>query len=143
MYMETIKIKTRKFQGETYTFYLKIPSYPNEKGCLNIKIEPYVEVKTEENVFGYTDSILFDGNTRSLYRHCPNWILRECYKVQQKIMDNVDRYIDKHIRYRVKEVDKTHTCKYSKLFKNYEDAEKLTFDGVIDGKFTYIETIVL
>lgn len=83
--------KVRKFKGEAYSFYLVTPSFKGEKGCCGIELAPYVEVVTPENGLGYPDYILFNGKGEgyTLYRYCPSWIIRECEKVQAKIMEAV------------------------------------------------------
>ena len=55
--MEKQLIQIRKHAGEEYKFYLYFPSYDGEVGCLNIEIEPYIEVETPENCFGYSDYV--------------------------------------------------------------------------------------
>ena len=76
--MLTTKIYTRKFNKETYTFYLNEPSYAGEKGCCGIELVPYISVTTPENGFGYTDTILLSssGKAYTLHRYLQPWILK-------------------------------------------------------------------
>ena len=87
--MKTTLIKTRRFNKESYSFYLNEPAYRGEKGPLGIELTPYVSVKTPENCFGYADTVLFTnrGEAYTLQRYLQPWILKECEKVNAKIMD--------------------------------------------------------
>ena len=69
--MEKALLFTRKFNGETYKFFLN-----KGIGCLGIYSE-YVSVETPENCFGYTDTVLFNhGKAYTLHRYLQNWILK-------------------------------------------------------------------
>ena len=84
--MKDILLFTRRFQGETYTFY-----HHAGVGCLGLYTE-YFSVETPENCFGYSDTILFNnGEPYTLYRRLPNWILRECKKALEKRGYNVKK----------------------------------------------------
>lgn len=90
--MEKTLVKTRRFNKETYEIYLIKPSYEGETGCCGIEIEPYVQVKTPENCFGYEDTILFNsigyGYSLNMINH-PNWIMRELEKINRKILQEL------------------------------------------------------
>ena len=69
--MEKALLFIRKFNGETYKFFLN-----KGIGCLGIYSE-YVSVETPENCFGYTDTVLFNhGKAYTLHRYLQNWILK-------------------------------------------------------------------
>lgn len=69
--MEKILLFTRKFNGETYKFFMN-----KGIGCFGIYSE-YISVETPENDFGYSDTVLFNnGNAYTLYRYLQNWILK-------------------------------------------------------------------
>ena len=69
--MEKALLFTRKFNGETYKFYMN-----KGVGCFGIYSE-YVSVETPENCFGYTDTVLFNhGKAYTLHRYLQNWILK-------------------------------------------------------------------
>lgn len=89
--MEKILVKTRKFNKEEYKVYLIKPSYDGETGVCGMEIEPYVQVETPENCFGYEDTILFNsiGYGYSLNRYHPNWIMRELEKINKKILQGL------------------------------------------------------
>jgi hypothetical protein len=73
--MEKTLLFTRKFNGETYKFYMN-----KGVGCLGIYSE-YVSVETPENIFGYTDTVLFSrGMAYTLHRYLQNWILNAITK---------------------------------------------------------------
>lgn len=84
--MKKTEIKTRKLEGEIYTFILNEPEFKGEKGVLNIEIDPYIHVITPANCFGCYDFILFNKNRNgeiyavSQYRNHPNWILKQLTK---------------------------------------------------------------
>lgn len=70
--METILLFTRKYNKETYKFYLN-----KGVGCFGIYSE-YISVETPENCLGYKDIILFNkGKAYTLNRYIPNWILKK------------------------------------------------------------------
>ena len=70
--MEKTLLFTRKFKGETYKFYMN-----KGVGCFGVYSE-YVSVQTPPNVFGYTDTVLFNrGKGYTLNRYLQNWILKE------------------------------------------------------------------
>ena len=69
--MEKTLLFTRKFNGETYKFYMN-----KGVGCFGIYSE-YVSVETPINAFGYTDTVLFsNGKAYTLNRYLQNWILK-------------------------------------------------------------------
>ena len=69
--MEKTLLFTRKFNGETYKFYMN-----KGVGCFGIYSE-YVSVETPENDFGYTDTVLFNHEKAyTLNRYLQNWILK-------------------------------------------------------------------
>ena len=76
--------KTRKFNKETYTFYLHTPDYAGEKGCLGVEISPYITVETPENSFGYSDTFFYMHKNKSGYyawrNHLP-WITKKIIEV--------------------------------------------------------------
>ena len=70
--MEKNLLFTRKFNGETYKFYMN-----KGIGCFGIYSE-YVSVETPKNEFGYSDTVLFNkGKGYTLNRYLQNWILKE------------------------------------------------------------------
>ena len=100
--MNTVLIKTRKFNKEVYKFYACTPSYAGETGILGLELQPYVLCKTPENCFGYEDTVLYDSLHRFAYtteRHLTPWILREVekeleklhYKVYNEYFDELER----------------------------------------------------
>lgn len=68
--MEKTLLFTRKFNGETYKFYMN-------KGIGQFGIySEYVCVETPVNGFGYTDTVLFNyGKAYTLNRYLQKWIL--------------------------------------------------------------------
>ena len=69
--MEKDLLFIRKFNGETYKFYMN-----KGIGCFGTYSE-YVSVETPENDFGYTDIVLFNhGKPYTLNRYLQNWILK-------------------------------------------------------------------
>ena len=88
--MKTTLICTRKYNKEDYKFFLNEPEYAGEKGVCGIEIEPYVSVKTPENCFGYSDTVLLNkGKAYTLNRYLPRWILKRVEKKMLDIMSNV------------------------------------------------------
>ena len=90
--MKTTVFKTRKFDGETYTFYLHTPEFKGEKGCIGIELQPYITVETPENCFGYTDTFFYDHNRKSGYyswRQHPRWITNKIIEVCNKYADSL------------------------------------------------------
>ena len=98
-------IQVRKHDGEKYEFYLYSPEYDGEVGCLGIEIEPYIEVKTPENCFGYPDYIRIvsaqawndDGKfigykylATTTHRYLPRWILKKIEKQMFLLMEKLD-----------------------------------------------------
>lgn len=70
--MEVTLLFTRRYEGETYKFFLN-----KGIGCLGVYSE-YVSVETPENGLGYTDTVLFNkGKAYTLHRYLPKWILRK------------------------------------------------------------------
>ena len=69
--MEKTLLFVRKFNGETYKFYMN-----RGIGCFGVYSE-YVSVETPTNEFGYTDTVLFNhGKAYTLNRYLQNWILK-------------------------------------------------------------------
>lgn len=69
--MEKTLLFTRKFNGETYKFYMNTGI-----GCFGVYSE-YVSVETPKNDFGYTDTVLFcHEKAYTLNRYLQNWILK-------------------------------------------------------------------
>lgn len=90
--MNTTIFKTRKFNGEVYTFYLHTPSYDGEQGCMNVEIQPYITVETPENAFGYTDTFFYDHMWKNGYyawRHHPNWITKKLIEICGKYAESL------------------------------------------------------
>jgi hypothetical protein len=78
---------TRKYNKETYSFYLNSPSYAGEVGILGIEITPYISCITPDNGFGYTDTVLLNTNISgdkvayTLNRGLTPWILKKIEKI--------------------------------------------------------------
>lgn len=69
--MEKTLLFTRKFNGETYNFYMN-----KGVGCFGTYTE-YVSVETPKNDLGYNDTVLFNyGKAYTLNRYLQNWILK-------------------------------------------------------------------
>lgn len=86
--MKTTLICTRKYNKEEYKFYLNEPEYVGERGVCGIEIEPYVSVKTPDNGFGYSDTVLMNnGQAYTLYRYLPFWILKKIEKKMKEVME--------------------------------------------------------
>lgn len=69
--MEKTLLFARKFNGETYKFYMN-----KGIGYLGLYSE-YVSVETPTNDFGYADTVLFNhGKAYTLNRYLQNWILK-------------------------------------------------------------------
>lgn len=76
--METTLLFTRRYEKETYKFYLN-----KGVGCFGIYSE-YVSVETPENAFGYPDTVLFShGKPYTLHRYLAPWIKR---KIQETLI---------------------------------------------------------
>ena len=90
--MLTTKLCTRKFNKETYTFYLHEPSYVGETGVCGIEISPYISVITPENCFGYADKILLNNNGKAytLNKYLQPWILKQ---IENKMRELYNKYI--------------------------------------------------
>ena len=74
--MQKILLFKRKFNGETYKFYIN-----KGIGVFGVYSE-YVSVETPENDFGYSDTVLFNnGKAYTLHRYLPKWILNSITKV--------------------------------------------------------------
>ena len=70
--MEKIFLFARKYNKETYNFYLN-----KGVGCFGIYSE-YISVETPENCLGYNDTVLFNhGMPYTLNRYLQPWILRK------------------------------------------------------------------
>lgn len=68
--MEKTLLFTRKFNGETYKFYMN-------KDVGSFAVYEYVSVETPKNDFGYSDTVLFNkGKAYTLNRYLQNWILK-------------------------------------------------------------------
>lgn len=77
------EICTRKYDGETYTFYLNV-SY----GVVSDGIIHYISCDTPENGLGYEDVVLHDTSADAVYsihRYHPNWIMRKIHTVMDYI----------------------------------------------------------
>ena len=85
---------TRRYDGETYTFYTnEMISWATGESV------KYISCKTPENAFGYSDTVLLNENTwavnadgyvvgisdsytaYTLWRYLPKWILKRIEKV--------------------------------------------------------------
>ena len=90
--MFTTKLCTRKFNKETYTFYLHEPSYAGETGVCGIEISSYISVVTPENCFGYTDTVLMNSNGKAytLHRYLQPYILKQ---IENKMRELYSKYI--------------------------------------------------
>lgn len=78
--MKKTIFKTRKFNGEKYTFYLHTPEYEGETGCAGVEITPYITVETPENSFGYSDTFFYHHIHKSgyyAYRYHAPWITKK------------------------------------------------------------------
>ena len=76
-------VKIRKIDNGAYNFYLHKPSYKGEKGICGIEIAPYITIETPENIFGYSDTLLYDDKSGVLYtlhRYLPKWIKKQLLK---------------------------------------------------------------
>lgn len=70
--METTLLFTRKYNGETYKFYLN-----KGVGCFGIYSE-YISIETPENCLGYPNTVLFNhGEPYTLHRYLQPWIKRK------------------------------------------------------------------
>lgn len=92
--MISIKIATRKYEGEEYTYYLNVPSYDGENGVLNVEINPHITVDSPANCFGYVDTFIYNSRKKSGYfqdKCHPNWIKRKiietCGRLEEKALD--------------------------------------------------------
>lgn len=88
--MVYIEITTRKYERETYTYYLQIPSVKGEVGILGIEINPRIMVATPPNWCGYTDTFVYDEILKKghfIDRYHPNWIKEKIIKTCEKIYD--------------------------------------------------------
>lgn len=98
-------IQVRKYNGGEYKFYLHTPSYDGETGILGIEIEPYIEVQTPENIFGYPDYIRIvstpawnnEGKyigrkylATTTHRYLPKCILKKIEKQIFSLMEKLD-----------------------------------------------------
>ena len=84
--MKTTELMKRKFNGETYTFYLN-----DGVGCLGI-YSKYIYCKTPANFLGYEDTVLLDKSTGiayTLHRCLPNWILK---RIENKLKQLTEKY---------------------------------------------------
>ena len=89
--MTTIKALERRYNKETYTFYINKPEYPGEKGILGIEITPYISVETPDNGLGYTDTVLFDnGRAYTLHRYLAPWILRKLEATATRLYRSIE-----------------------------------------------------
>ena len=89
--MRTELIATRKYNKETYKFYLNTPDFDGETGICGIEITPYLHVETPENGFGYTDTVLFNyGRAYTLNRYLQPWIKRRIERVADAIRNRYE-----------------------------------------------------
>ncbi len=74
-------IKVRKFKGEEYFFKY------NEGINRNNFEDSYITCQTPENCFGYPDTVLLSstGQAYTLWRHLPQWILKQIEKVMHDL----------------------------------------------------------
>ena len=94
--MKTTHLCTRKYNKETYVFYLNEPSYAGARGCCGVEITPYISVVTPENGFGYTDTILLNhGKAYTLERYLPPYILKQIEHKMIELM--VQREFDMYL----------------------------------------------
>lgn len=94
--MKKTLLKTRKFNGEEYKFFLNEPEFTGEKGICGIEIIPYIEIETPKNCFGYNDTVLFNnGIPYTLNRYLQPWILKQL-KIQA---DKLKKIIEKNSNY--------------------------------------------
>lgn len=104
--MNTQLVMTRKFNKEEYKIFLNTPSYPGEKGILGIELDPYVEVETPENCFGYHDYVHFShedcSHGHTMWRYLQPWIIKKLEAVASKILDDYwsRLYAEKGLVYR-------------------------------------------
>ena len=85
--MKRTEICKRKYNKETYTFFLNSPSYEGETGILGQPLKPYAFCETPANAFGYTDTVLLDNNTckaYTLHRYLTPWILK---KIERELVE--------------------------------------------------------
>ena len=78
--MKTTLHSIRKYAGEEYKFFINEPEYVGETGILGIEITPYISVETPDNGFGYTDTVLMDSRTKTVYtlnRYLQPWIKKK------------------------------------------------------------------
>ena len=90
--MKKTIVKTRKFEGEKYTFILCTPEYEGEKGVLGIELQPYIYVETPENCFGYIDTFMYNHSLKDGYfswRSHPTWIKRKLTEICGQIAENL------------------------------------------------------
>ena len=95
--MKTTVFKTRKFNGEVYTFNLHTPSFDGEKGYLGIELTPYITVDTPENAFGYTDTFIYSHKHKNggySWRNHPNWITKKIIEICGKFAESLPYSID-------------------------------------------------
>ena len=79
-------VKTKKFEKQTYKFYIN-------EGNFNNEVYYYVTCETPENEFGYSDTILLENAGRfndekiavSLHRHHAQWIMKKIEKILKDI----------------------------------------------------------
>lgn len=85
--MKTQLLFSRKFNKETYEFYLNTYDfYPNGyypwRDYNGAEEHTYISIKTPPNCLGYVDTILFNhGEPYTLYRYLQPWILKACKQV--------------------------------------------------------------
>lgn len=103
--MKTELLQTRKFDGEEYKFFINYPEYSGEKGVCGVEIEPYIEVETPPNSFGYPDTVLLGEKAiytsngyfikhekfaYTLHRYLPRWILK---KLEKQMIDALNKWL--------------------------------------------------
>lgn len=90
--MKTTYLFSKIYNKEEYKFFLNTPEYEGEKGLCGIEIKPYVSVETPENAFGYTDTVLMDTNTKTVYtlhRYLQPWIKK---KIGERMLEIEDAF---------------------------------------------------
>lgn len=90
--MKTTLHSIRKYAGEEYKFFINEPEYAGEKGILGIEITPYISVETPDNGLGYTDTVLMDMNSKTVYtlhRYLQPWIKK---RIKDRMLKIINEY---------------------------------------------------
>ena len=76
------QVKTRKFAGEVYTFYVN-----SMVSWVTGKVVYYLSCDTPKNGFGYSDCVIQNegGPSCTMYRYLAPWKLRKIEKEFEKI----------------------------------------------------------